>query len=311
MADSTPEHDLFGNVITPEEWWIFHDESGNIGNSKDRWVVIALLFINLTTMGPLYSRMIAIRNAADYWGKIHFCEFPESFRGEFSKKPCVGKKWFQVASQFFGKGIKYFAVAIDQKHDKFEWHRFSERFHAYNRFTAISFKASLSWLFHRLREIQVRIYSDKKIERPKNDLAILNSDNFHDYLQRRISDDTSPESYKGPKVILLDKIRSLTFKNIYNKNNVPPPELEFLQLSDVMTSAVAEAVYPKSKREAKTWFAKQMALILNDSRKKPWNQEFDLHRNFCISYFPDKRGKFHGNGPLGIFEGKDEQSSLF
>jgi hypothetical protein len=215
--------------------------------------------------------------------------------------------------------MKYYAIAVNQKHPNFEWKRFGERFHVYNKFTSIALKGAFSWLFGNQIQINIKIYTDKKIDRPKNKLKELNRDNFHEYLEERIFEETVLESilgdttYKGPLVNLQSPVLSLTFNNCYSSEFPPPPNLEYLQLCDLITSSIGEAIYPRSKVEAKKWFAKNIAQILLDIRKKPWNQDLNLHRIFGLSFFPDENGCFYPDEPLGIIEEelKDAQGRLF
>ena len=304
--------DLFGRRIIPQEWWIFHDESGIFGNTKDKWVVIGLLFVQKEKANEIYRRLLEYRIQETCFSKIHFADIQKDFEGKHNAKARIAKMWFIEGRAYLGNGVKYYAIAINQKHPKFEWKRFSERFHAYNRFTALALKSAFAWLFSYVEEIAVRIFSDKKIDRPKSELKKLKSDNFHQYLSYRIATDTS-SIYKGPQVKLLCPVESLVFpKDKFSHKNLPPPELEFLQLSDLFTSSIREALAPKSRRETKQWFALEIAKIIQDIQKKRREQKFNLHREFGISYFPDQHGSFYQDEHLKILDvANDVQLTLF
>ncbi|MBM4141332.1 MAG: hypothetical protein FJ242_07610 [Nitrospira sp.] len=100
--------------------------------------------------------------------------------------------------------------------------------------------------------------------------------------------------YKGPDV----KLKGI--KCLSCEEGPFTPEQELLQLTDLLLGSVASAIEPKSERETKQWFAKNIALLMEDIRKKPWKQEYRLHRKFSVSYFPDADGAIYNDGLIGI-----------
>ena len=81
---------------------------------------------------------------------------------------------------------------------------------------------------------------------------------------------------------------------------------EILQLTDLLLGSVRTAIDPKSNRETKRWFGKQMAKIMEDTKLKPWKQKYRLHRRFSVNYFPNKNGRIYKNEKIEINENKNQ-----
>jgi len=123
---------------------------------------------------------------------------------------------------------------------------------------------------------------------------------------QRLKEDT--KNYKGPKVKLSNSVKCISC----SKKGPYSQEEELLQLLDLLLGSVATAIAPKSKRETKIWFAMQILPLIEDIRKEPWKQTYNLYRKFSISYFPDNSGLIYNDGPLGINENNyDKQFKLF
>jgi len=296
---------LFGQIEMPPELFVFHDESGSY-NSGD-WVFIGLLWVNKDWVAKICECLRKVREEFNYYREIHFNKFPKSFNGEFGIKAQVAKEWFNL---WRGKisDMSYFNVlAVNRTHKKYDHKRFTKDFHAYNRFTAIALKSGLSWFFKDENAIRLKIFSDEKVRRPEGILSDgINIDNFEEYLMQRLKEDT--KNYKGPKVKLSNSVKCISC----SKKGPYSQEEELLQLLDLLLGSVATAIAPKSKRETKIWFAMQILPLIEDIRKEPWKQTYNLYRKFSISYFPDNSGLIYNDGPLGINENNyDKQFKLF
>ena len=88
---------------------------------------------------------------------------------------------------------------------------------------------------------------------------------------------------------------------------VPPEKAshcEFIQLTDILTSAVAQAINASAQQIIKVDMGKFVAKWISDARRPAWTQSLDLHRRFSVSCFPDAKGGFY-DIPLAI-EAKDQ-----
>jgi hypothetical protein len=81
------------------------------------------------------------------------------------------------------------------------------------------------------------------------------------------------------------------------------PELqghcEFIQLTDVLTGALAQALNAPASQRVKLDLGQVAAGWIEDSRQPPWHQHKHLHRRFSVSCFPNAGGGFY-DVPLGI-----------
>ena len=78
------------------------------------------------------------------------------------------------------------------------------------------------------------------------------------------------------------------------------------QLCDLLLGSVCSAITMKSKTETKTWLGGTIARLMIDTRQKPWQQKFGLHRRFSVSYFPNSRGELFSDGQLAIVESQNQ-----
>lgn len=282
---------------------VFHDESGDYGNSE--WILTGLLWIDEKLLPQIDKELKYKREEEDYLGEIHFNKFPRSFKGDFGPKARVAQKWFELWWGKWADSTWFNVLAVNTRHTKYEHRRFTRGFHAYNRFTAITLKSGLAWHFNEVDSLVLQIYSDEKSRRPKGLLGDgIDKDNFEQYLTWRLGKDT--KSYKGPKVYFKGSVRCISCP----KKGPFTQEEELLQLTDLLLGAVSTAVKPKSNRETKLWFGKEIAKLIQDVRRKPWEQQFGLHRRFSVSYFPDNKVEIYTNGPIEIARNKS-QLSLF
>ncbi|MDH7604565.1 MAG: DUF3800 domain-containing protein [Melioribacter sp.] len=295
---------LFGKSEAPQEFNVFHDESGSYNSGN--WVFTGLLWVNKEHIEEICEYLQNVRKEFNYNGEIHFNKFPKSFGGDFGRKAQVAKEWFSL---WKGKisDMSYFNVlSVNRTHKKYYHKRFSKDFHAYNRFTALAIKSGLLWFFKDKQFLNLRIFSDEKTRRPQGILGDgINFDNFEYYLMRRLKEDTN--NYNGPKVKLLDQVQCINCPS----RGPYTCEQELLQLVDLLLGAIATAVEPKTKKETKIWFAKEILPLIEDIGKEPWNQEFKLHRKFSVSYFPNNDGLIYNNGPLGIIDMDNSQLNFF
>lgn len=273
---------------------IFHDESGDYGHGD--WVLTGLFWINQNQIQELNYELKLIRDTENYNGKIHFKKFPKYFGGEYGSKARIAKEWFNMWNRKWSKKTWFNVVAVNRKHHNYDHKRFTRDFHAYNRFVAIAIKSGLSWFFKGYTKLDLSMYSDGKSRRPKGLIPDgSNSDNFEEYLVRKIC--SNGESYHGPKVALNNSVNCI----ISPSKGKFDPYQEILQFTDLLIGSVSEAIAPKSDKETKKWFAVNMAKIMKDLRQAPWEQKYDLHKKFSISYFPDDSAKFYNDGPIGIY----------
>ena len=292
---------LFGEPVQDKTILVFHDESGDYG--RDEWVFTGLLWLREERAKDIDEVLKQARG--EYLGEIHFSDLPASFDGDFAADARVARDWMNIFKAQWACQTWFNVLAINRNHPRYEHHRFTRDFHAYNRFTAMALKAGLAWHFNDVASLQLRIYSDEKSRRPQGLLSDgVTTDNFERYLANRLSEDT--QRYKGPKVQLAEPVHCLSCP----KKGPFAAEQEVLQLTDLLLGSVATAVDPKSGRMTKLWFGKETSALIRDTRLAPRKQRRGLYRRFSVSYFPDKSGCVYNDGQLKS-EDSDSQMRLF
>ena len=117
-------------------------------------------------------------------------------------------------------------------------------------------------------------------------------DNFDVYLPDRVLQKVNQHP-KAPKAIL----KTPRVVMVPSEPARAAPEYvehsEFIQLADLLTSCVAEAVNAGATKEIKIDLAKYIAGQVADVRLPPWLQEKQLHRRFSVSCYPSPEGKFY------------------
>ncbi|WP_440955957.1 hypothetical protein ACSAZK_03095 [Methanosarcina sp. Mfa9] len=294
---------LFGDCIKSQSFTVYHDESGGYGNTK--WVYTGLFWINENYIPEIYKDLQEIRQGENYYGEIHFKNFPKSFGGEYGGKTRVAKEWFNLWKNKWSRKSYFNVLAVNTNHPRYENDRFSKEFHAYNLFTLLAIKSGVPWFFPNYSEIHLNICSDEKTRRPEGAIPDgTNNDNFEEYLKWQVG----IMDVKGPIVNISEDVKCISCP----KKGPYAPEHEFLQLTDLLLGSVTTAVEAKANRKTKIWFGKQMAKIMEDIRLEPWNQKFKLHRRFSVSYFPDEFGKIYNDEPMDILNLSDKnQTTLF
>lgn len=300
LEQQTPVN-LFGEALQETIILVFHDESGDYG--RDNWVFSGLLWLHEKQVKELDKALKLARG--DYLGEIHFADLPASFDGDFAADARVAREWMTIFKRQWAYQTWFNVLAVNRKHRGYQHYRFTRHFHAYNRFTAMAFKAGLAWHFGDVASLRLRVYSDEKSRRPQGLLGDgVTTDNFEQYLENQLLEDT--QRYKGPKVKLVEPVDCLSCP----ETGPFGAEQEALQLADLLLGSVATAVEPKSDRLTKLWFGREISGLIRDTRLEPWKQRYGLHRRFSVSYFPDDHGRVHTEGQLKISD-SDNQPRLF
>ena len=260
-----------------EKWWVFHDES--IPNKQ--WLLIGLLFVRQDNVEEVKKMLNVARQEEGYKGEIHFSKLPKSFNGCYASDARVALEWIKLYETNFCELAFFTCLAVDRKSPKYESRRFARNFHEYNRFTAMALKSGISWHLGKrnLNHLFIQFISDKKGRLSQPDKGW--EDNFEDYIPYRAELDAYISHIAGknyPKVTL----------NLEISDSASD---ELLQLTDLLLGATQEAIVAGSSRPVKQELGRYALSWCQDLKKKPWQQQYRLHRKFNVWGFPDKEGK--------------------
>lgn len=303
----TPQQQTLFGSDTPvtERFDVYHDESGHyVPHGPGRWLFHGVLFVPERKESEATVLLRAARDRSQYYGEVHF----KKIQKRNSPKGFCARRWIEDYVSCLSEYCYFHCLAIDTHSPKFEHDRFGEAYHAYNYFLKVALVGGIAWSLSKYKQVALTLYSDGK--------GRQHGDNFTTYIpravQERISEKhrRSPTKYPSlnvsPKVILLDSNPRRCGSEFREK-------VEFLQMADLLTSAVAQAVTASSGLKGKIELAQMLAHLVQDSRLPPWLQKEGMHRCFNVSAFPGPKGEFYNcslsildRNALRLFDGDDE-----
>ena len=289
---------MFGVDPNPEYVFdVYHDESGTYHRLKgDRWLLHGVLFVPTDKKPDVISALRKIRNDTGYFGEIHYVKLRKSTKG--SKAQCA-KGWLQTYARNLSDTVFYHCLAVDTHSSGFEHQRFGKAYHVYNYFARTALVGGIAWSLKRYKKVAMSIYSDKKSRQRGN--------NFAAYIPREVSKailaKRSRKKSSYPEIRLTSPTVALVDSDPANVPSDIADDCELIQLVDLLTSSIAQALSATSGQKAKVMMAEIVADWIADTRKPPWLQSKELHRRFSLSCFPDEKGRFYTPG-LKIIEKK-------
>jgi len=302
MVDKVIQRDLWGSrLIRCENYLVFHDESEPKPNKG--WLLIGLLFVRKQDEAKVLQTLRYWREKEGYWGEIHFCDLPKSFNGAFGGKARVAKHWLKSYQSGLFETAMFSCLAVDRSSPRFEHWRFSQDYHAYNRFTAMAIKAAVAWFLvpKQYEEVRLTLMSDGKDRKSRPDQGLV--DNFEHYVAEKVEfENWIAREIKGkdyPRVIM-DSVQTPS-----------SDQHDLLQLTDALLGAFQCALVGNATRHTKRELARIVASWIEDLRLPPWQQKYKMHRKFNVWGFPDLDGKSFNHFKLAISGQPENQLRLF
>jgi hypothetical protein len=178
----------------------------------------------------------------------------------------------------------------------FDRSRYTENYQIYNHFAVTAIWSGLRWCFPHVAKLRLQIISEEMSRSHEDDFGTFVPDRLKRKALNRLD-------------IVFEQPALIT---VPGDPQVAPPEhhhhCEFLQLTDLLTSAIAEAVQAKANRMIKQDLAQHIGQWIADTRELPWLQEYDLHRRFSVSCYPNEKGDFYD---VDLAIKKRRQNELF
>jgi hypothetical protein len=262
-----------------ETFHIFHDESGSgVANKKERFQFHGALFVPESKWKSTLDTLGQARDG--FTGRIHFKGVRDHKQG--SGQAC--RNWLTTYFNALACDCPFKCMVIDTASPGFHADRFDPPFRLYNYAAQSAIFGGIIWSLKDFHSINLHIYSDT---RDRSD-----DDNFAIYLPNQVLQKVNQHP-KAPRAIL--KTPRVVF--VPSEPTLAGPEYvehsEFIQLTDLLTSCVAEAINAGATKEIKLNLAKYIAGQVADVRLPPWLQEKQLHRRFSVSCYPSPEGKFY------------------
>ena len=279
---------MFGVDPEPEVVFnVYHDESGTYtGHGGERWLLHGVLLVPASRQEEVFTLLQQARQETRYWEEIHYIKLRKSVRGP---KASCSRKWLHLYGTYLSDFCYYHCLAIDTWSPAFEHNRFSAPQYAYNRFARMAVEGAIAWSLKKYKRVALRFYSDNKFR--------VKGDNFADYLPREVVASLTKKRKKKPSAYPAVRLLHPRVIGVESNPKKVEPELlqesELIQLVDLLTSNIAQALTGRSSQKAKIALAEMVAKWIDDVQKPPWLQTRELHRRFSVSCFPDSRGRFY------------------
>jgi hypothetical protein len=272
---------------------VYHDESGT-DTTHDRFQLHGALLV--AAHGGRWQRAAKALASArrGYTGRIHFVALRDNAR---NPKAQIAAEWLRLYFRELSGFCFYKCMIADTHAPGFDPARFPKPFQLYNHTATLAVFGGVVWSLKPYDEVTLELYSEK-ISRP-------DEDNFSTYLPSEIVRRARRrKASAGPVVVVPGGQVTLVPGNPRQATPEMAGHCEFIQLTDLLTGAVAQALNAPATQQVKLDLGQMAAGWIEDSRRPPWRQQHDLHRRFSVSCYPDARGGFY-NVPLAI-EGRGQ-----
>src|SRR5579859_3890060 len=272
---------------------VYHDESGT-DTTHDRFQLHGALLVpsEETHWAQALAALMGARRGSD--GRIHFVELRDNAR---NPKSHIAAEWVRVYFGELSRYCYYKCMIADTHAPSFKAARFPRPFQLYNYTATLAVFGSIVWSLKQYDEVALSLFSES-ITRPDEDnfTAFLPSEVARRARLRKLGD-CPRVTISGGQVTLVP-----------GDPRKAAPEMkghcEFIQLTDLLTGAVAQALNAPASQQVKLDLGQIAAGWIVDSRRPPWHQQHDLHRRFSVSCYPDAKGRFY-DVPLAI-EGRGQ-----
>jgi len=251
------------------EFNLYHDESG-IDLAHERFQLHGILIIPQNKLTLLFNSLFIARNG--YPGQVHFVDLRDNTS---SQMKTVAYAWLNL---FFNEMIGYCSykcLVVDTQAKYIEQFRKPNTYYLYNLSAKIAISGAIAWSLSNYDSVNLSIFSENR-SRSRND-------NFIEYIPREILKKTGKNF---PKIIIPDNEVILVNGNPQRVIQEDRNHCEFIQLTDLITGAIRQAIVLSAGQKIKVDLGKLVSGWIIDSRLPPWLQIKDIHRKFSVSCFP-------------------------
>jgi hypothetical protein len=288
---------MFGVPAEPETTFhIYHDESGTFvprtadtpmnTDPNHRWLVHGVLFIPTHRIPATITLLQQARDATKHTGEVHFVGLRRTVKGTLAQ--CT-QHWLDLYLTQLSEWCHFHALAVDTFSAGFRHEKFRQAHIAYNYWAKVAMIAGISWSLKAYPRVAVRFFSDRKYRK--------HIDNFRTYIPKEVAKSIAQKRVQKPlhypKLRLLDHEVALTTSDPSYATPDTYADTELIQLVDLLTSGIVQALSLRSQQRAKVVMGEILADWIEDTRLPPWLQSQDLHRHFSLSCFPNRKGEFH------------------
>jgi hypothetical protein len=271
---------------------VYHDESGT-DREHARFLFQGALFIPEARWQHCLECLSSARG--DYHGRIHFVDLRDNTP---SQKGRAAWNWISTFFVSLSHYCPYKCMVVDTAAKSQRITAFQQPYHLYNYAAMLAVRSALPWSLSEYDEVGLTIFSEH-VDR-------TTEDNFTSYVPTEIARRSQTRAAGRPKCPSVTQPMEpiqLIPGDPAACNADQVEHCEFIQLVDLLTSAVAQAVNASAQQAIKVDMAHFVAAWIQDTRRPPWLQARDLHRRFSVSCFPSSSGSFY-DVPLALVSKK-------
>lgn len=262
---------------------VFHDESGT-DQAHDRYQLHGALFVPTSRIEET-ARILASHRGG-FRERLHFARLKDH---PSDPKPAVAASWLAAYFSELTDMCPYKCMIVDTASQGFDWSRYPRACDLYNLGAALAVFGGITWSFKAYDRLDLQVYSEQA------DRAA--DDPFAEQVPRDVARRSANKArFRGGGTPLVNVPVHPVVSVPSDRAQLPPglePHWELIQLTDLLTSAVRQAVVTSSSLQVKLCFADLLADYITDTQFPPWLQRKDIYRRFSVSCFPDAGGGFH------------------
>lgn len=261
-----------------EKFNVYHDESGtNI--TQTRFQLHGVLFVPDTKLQETLKLLRDARNG--YKGRIHFKELRDNSSSLRSK---VATEWLKLFFNCISTNCFYKCMILDMGQPASDRSRLPKPSIIYNGTARSAIFSGIVWSLKEYDKVTLSVYSEA-ITRTKED-------NFEEYIPRELIK-RAKGNKNCPNIIIPSTRVVLVNGDPLKVESALSEHCEFIQLTDLITGAVNQAINANASQKIKIGLGSLVATWINDTRLLPWLQTKELHRRFSVSCRPIDKDKFY------------------
>lgn len=267
--------DLFGRrPLNVGRYLVYHDESGT-DVEHQRYQLHGAMFVPRGKWRDLAAKLSEARQG--YSGRIHFKELRDNAR---SSKADVARRWLTLYARELASDCFYKCMVDDPGDGTSVSQRQTPEkpFYRYNHTAQLAMWSGIKWSLAEYEKVELEIYSEE--------LSRTAEDNFRTYVPRELMSKGLDHNGRANPVVEVDpRYVTLIPGSPEGLTGVNKIHSDFIQLVDLITASVGQAINADATRKIKVDLAKLVAQWVQDTRLPPWLQTQELHRRFSVSCF--------------------------
>lgn len=253
---------------------VYHDESGT---NQSPLLLHGTLFV------PDSHRKAAVEALSEardgFVGEIHF----QKLRDSHMQRARVAQAWLRLYALQLSEHLFFKCLVVDKNSAYYHSMKAQHQSYPYNHSAMLTVWGGVALFYRQYDYLQFSIYSDKR--------DVSGDDKFTEYVPREVSLRSRNKRSSGgncpnastirPHVVMIDS-------DPRKVEAVHRDHCEFIQLTDLITSAIAQAINADASNEIKKVAAQTVAEWVQDTNLPSWMQDMNLYQRFSAQRLDDE-----------------------